>query len=154
MVSLLISYKKRGSPQLSKNLAEGTIKSNLTSQYSTCSSLPSVSFLLLRCFSPFLVSTSLGFPHGSLLCYLCVFLCADNSCSDLSWTALESGGSCLLLYWGMCLLYCKDEGPWILDILPFSPLLLLPSHLDTATVCSDLFFLFCFVFYFEWQRMA
>lgn len=51
---------------------------------------------------------------------LCVSLGADNCCSDLRWTALESEGSCLLLYWGMCLLCCRDEGPRILDILPFS----------------------------------
>lgn len=83
-------------------------------------SLLSVS--VLRCLSPSLVSSSLSFPSWQLaMLSLCFSLHTDNCCSDLRWTALESGGSCLLLYWGMCLLYCKDEGPWILDILPSSP---------------------------------
>lgn len=92
---------------------------------------------VLGCLSPFLVSTSRSAPSWQLaMLSLCVSLGADNCCSDLRWTVLESGGSCLLLYWGMCLLCCRDEGPRILDIPP----LLLPSHLDTATVCSDLGF--------------
>lgn len=91
---------------------------------------------------------------------LCVSPRADNPRSDLSWTALESGGSCLLLYWGTCLLCCKDEGPRILDIPPTTPLplslLLLhpPSHLDTATVCSDFFFLPSPYSHCEWQHTA
>lgn len=107
--------------------------------------------LCLLCSSPSLESTSLSFPSWQLaMLSLCFSLCWQF----LQWfklTALEGGGSCLLLYWGTCLLYCKDEGPWILDILPFSSLLLLllPSHLDTVTVCSDLFF-----FSSEWQHMA
>lgn len=64
-------------------------------KYSTCSSLPSYSLFL--CLSPFLVSTSLSFPSWQLaMLSLRVSLYTDNSCSDLSWTALESGGSCLL----------------------------------------------------------
>lgn len=100
---------------------------------------------VLGCLSPSLVSTSHSAPSWQLaMLSLCVSLGADNCCSDLRWTAQESGGSCLLLYWGMCLLCCRDEGPRILDILPFAPPLLplLPSHLDTATVCSDLAFVF------------
>lgn len=77
---------------------------------------------VLGCLSPFLVSTSRSAPSWQLaMLSLCVSLGADNCCSDLRWTALESGGSCLLLYWGMCLLCCRDEGPGILDILPFLP---------------------------------
>lgn len=64
-------------------------------------SLPSLSLFLCLAvrLSPSLVSTSLSFPSWQLaMLSLCVSLCADNSRTDLSWTALESGGSCLLLY--------------------------------------------------------
>lgn len=130
--------KSKGVPQRSKTQAKGTEKTPLQSLTCSPSSLfVSFSVRLLTCIHISVVSLMAA-------CYVicvCVSLCTDNSCSDLSWTALEGGGSCLLLYWGTCLLYCKDEGPWILDILPLSSLLLLlPSHLDTVTLCSDLFF--------------
>lgn len=120
-----------------------------SSKYSTCSSLPPFSFSLS-------LSVSLSCIHISVVslmaaCYV-IFACFSLHWQFLQWSKLDcirKWRQLSVVYWGMCLLYCKDEGPWILDILPFSPLLLLlPSHLDTATVCSDFFFPS------EWQHMA
>lgn len=145
MVSLLFFiYIKSKSPHRSQTKKKNKKKL----QYFNTFPLPplSLSMSLL-----FLFPHLCRFPHGSLLCYLCAFsLYTDNSRSDLSWTALEGGGSCLLLYWGTCLLYCKDEGPWILDILPF------PSPPPPTTISfrhSDCLLRLVF-FSSEWQHMA
>lgn len=112
---------------------------------------------VLGCMSPSLVSTSRSAPSWQLaMLSLCVSLGADNCCSDLRWTALESGGSCLLLYWGMFALLqrWRTANPWHPPFLspppPPPPPTISFRHSDCLL---RLVFFFSF-FFSEWQLMA
>lgn len=94
--------KREGAPSGVKHTQRGQkVPSHFEVFYMFLPPLPSL-LSLFFCSAvclPLLYPPSLSFPSWQLaMLSFCVSLCADNSRSDLSWTALESGGSCLLLY--------------------------------------------------------
>lgn len=92
-------------------------------------------------------------------CYV-ISVCFSRRWQLLQWSKMDCAGKwrqlsvavlrdvfALLQRW-------RTTNPWHPPFRspPFLPLL--PSHLDTATVCSDLAFVFFFLFHSEWQLMA
>lgn len=114
-------------------------------------------FLCSAACLPLLYPRLVLLPHGSLLCYLCVFL------SALTIVAVISDGLRWQVEAAVC---CCTEGcvcsaaemkdrESLTSSLSLPLLLLLPSHLDTATVCSDLGFFLLLLFALSdslWQR--
>lgn len=92
---------------------------------------------------PFLPHRLCCFPlHGS---WLLSFVCFSECWQFFQWSKLghirKWKQLSVAILRRACLLYCKDEGPWILDTLPPPPVLSNTSqHSDAQVVCLDSFY--------------